>query len=159
MKKPWNDLPLVALPALLVLLMLAGCGPSPAAPAASTTVPTGGVKDTTCFMKQLQARGATVILLQTYDQTLLFPAPLRLFQVNHAQVSVYEYANELAAQSEAAKISPGGDRIGNAIVDWWMVPHFYLVGKLIVLYMGSEHPTLALLGSILGAPFAEGFWK
>jgi hypothetical protein len=159
MKKPCNDLPFVTLPALLALLMLAGCGPSPAAPAASARVPTGGVKDTTWFVKQLQARGATVTLLKTYDQTLLFPAPLRLFQVNHAQVSVYEYANERAAQTEAAKISPGGDRIGNAVVDWWMAPHFYQVGKLIVLYVGSERPTLALLGSILGAPCAEGHWK
>ena len=85
--------------------------------------------------------------------------PFRLFQVNHAQVSVYEYANERTAQTEAAKISPGGDRIGNAIVDWWMAPHFYQVGKLLVLYVGSERPTLALLGSILGTPFAEGHWK
>jgi len=144
MKKPCNDLPLVALPALLALLILAGCGPSPAALAVSARVPTGGVKDTTWFMKQLQTRGATVTLLKTYDQTRLFPAPLRLFQVNHAQVSVYEYANERAAQTEAAKISPGGDRIGTAIVDWWMAPHFYQVGKLIVLYAGSERPLSGL---------------
>ncbi len=114
---------------------------------------------TTWFVKQLQARGPTVTLLKTYNQTLLFTAPLRLFQVNHAQVSVYEYANERATQTEAAKISPGGDRIGNAIVAWWIAPHFYQVGKLLVLYVGSERPTLALLRSILGAPCAEGHWK
>src|SRR5260370_34874003 len=106
LKKRCNELPVVALPALLALLMLAGCGPSQAAPAVSARVPTGGVKDTTWFMKQFQTRGATVTLLKTYDQTLLVTAPLRLFQVNHAQVSLYEYTNERAAQTEAPKISP-----------------------------------------------------
>jgi hypothetical protein len=139
--------------------MLAGCGSSPVALAASAPVPTGAVKDTIWFVKQLQARGATVTLLHTYDQTPLFTAPLRLYQVNHAQVSVYEYAHERAAQTEAATISPGGDRIGNTIVDWWVAPHFYQVGRLIVLYVGSERPTLSLLGSILGPPFAEGHWQ
>jgi len=156
MKRPCTDLFFVTLPALL---MLAGCGSSPETPAASAPVPTGAVKDTTWFVKQLQARGATVTLLQTYDQTPLFTAPLRLYQVNHAQVSVYDYANECTAQTEAATISPGGDRIGNILVDWWVAPHFYQVGRLIVLYMGTERPILTLLSSIMGPPFAEGHWK
>jgi len=156
MKKPCNDPFLVTLPALQ---MLAGCSPSLETLAASAPVPTGAVKDTTWFVKQLQARGATVTLLQTHDQTPLFTAPLRLFQVNHAQVSLYEYANERAAQTEAATISPGGDRIGNILVDWWVAPHFYQVGKLIVLYVGTERSTLTLLGSILGPPFSKGHWK
>ena len=156
MEKPCNDLFLVTLPALL---MLAGCGSSPETPAASAPVPTAAAKDTTWFVKQLQARGASVTLLQTYDQTPLFIAPLRLFQVNHVHVSVYEYANERAAKTEAATISPGGDRIGNILVDWWVAPYFYQVGRLIVLYVGSERPTLTLLGSILGPPFAQGHWK
>ncbi len=156
MKRPCTDLFLVTLP---TMLMLAGCGPSPVAPAASAPVPTGAVKDTTWFVKQLQARGAAVTLLQTHDQTPLFTAPLRLYRVDHAQVSVYEYSTERAAQTEAATISPGGDRIGNILVDWWVAPHFYQMGRLIVLYVETERPILSLLSSILGPPFAEGHWK
>ena len=113
-----DDATFVPLTALMALLMLAGCGSSPETPTAPAPVPTGAVKDTTWFVQQLQARGATVTLLQTVDLTLLFAAPLRLYRVNHERISVYEYANERAAQSETAKISPGGERIGSVIVNW-----------------------------------------
>ena len=54
------------------------------------------------------------------------------------------------ARLEAARISPDGSMIGTTNVAWIATPHFYQKGKLLVIYIGDNVATQALLSSLLG---------
>ena len=67
---------------------------------------------------------------------------------------VYEYADEAAAQSDAALVDASGSTIGTSQPFWVDVPHFFRSGKLIVLYVGSDESVLLALEALLGPQFA-----
>src|SRR5690606_7822658 len=46
--------------------------------------------------------------------------------------------------------------MGTTIVEWVDTPHFYRQENVIVLYVGSDPATLALLQAVIDAPFAGG---
>jgi hypothetical protein len=79
------------------------------------------------------------------------------------RLHVFEYATREQAEAEAALVQPDGRTIagrtgGPALIHicWIATPHFYLSGRLIVLYTGDDARVTALLADLLGRPFAGG---
>lgn len=135
--------------ALVLLVGLAACG-------GSSTPPTshgGPVKDYVSLIDHLRAAGATVVPVGTVTQPFLSVGG-QTITVNGQQVQVYEYANEDAANADAARISSDGGTVGNTMVDWIAPPHFYKTGRLIVLYVGTNTSVMQVLGTTLGPQFA-----
>ncbi len=130
----------------LLLLGLAGCGE----PATSHG---GPVVDYVSLIDHLRAAGATVVPTGTVTQPF-FSVTGQLITVNGQQVQVYEYVNEESANSDAARISPDGGTVGNAMVNWIAPPHFYKRGKIIVLYAGTNPSVIHVLETMLGSQFA-----
>ena len=78
-------------------------------------------------------------------------------RVNGADLIVYEYPDEAAADADAAIVGPDGSSFGNPptiMVSWIDRPHFYKSGRAIVQYVGSDPEVLRVLESVLGPQFA-----
>lgn len=130
----------------LLLLGQTGCGE----PATSHG---GPVEDYVSLIDHLRAAGATVVPTSTVTQPF-FSVIGQLITVNGQQVQIYEYVNEESANSDAARISPDGGTVGNAMVNWIAPPHFYKRGKIIVLYAGTNTSVIHVLETMLGSQFA-----
>jgi hypothetical protein len=87
----------------------------------------------------------------------------RRVAVNESNIDVYEYANAEAMEAEASCVSPGGsgivrkqkgDIVGERIVDWICLPHFYKAGRVIVFYCGDNELIISLLENGLVTQFA-----
>jgi len=131
------------------LIGLVGCG-------GSSTPPTshgGPVKDYMSLVNHLRGVGATIVPTGSVTQPF-FSVPGQVITVNGEQVQAYEYADEEAANADAARISPDGGTIGNTMVEWIAPPHFYKVGQLIVLYVGMNTSLMKILEMTLGPQFA-----
>lgn len=113
----------------------------------------GPAVDYAALVKALEATGATVEPLQE-SQLSLFDIAAQSIELNGAQVQVFEFAGEAAAQAAADTVGEDGTSIGNAAMRWAGAPHFYKMGRLIVLYVGSDGDVLSLLESVLGPYFA-----
>lgn len=140
---------LISIFVALLLLGLGGC-------AGSSTQPTshgGPVKDYVSLVDHLRAAGATVIPTGSVTQPF-FSVPGQVITVNGEQVQIYEYADEEAANADAARISPDGGAVGNTMVDWIAPPHFYKKGQIIVLYVGTSTTVINILETTLGTQFA-----
>jgi hypothetical protein len=123
----------------------------------------------------LRADGATVV---TSDQivppslpvrtpgrnssTVFSTEPSRVLYVNGETVRVYTYPSTMAANADAARVSPDGTTVciplgsetACTVDDSVALPYFFKTGRLIVLYVG-DHPDVArLLKQMLGPPFA-----
>jgi hypothetical protein len=146
----------------LVLLALNACG--------STQVSHGGpVRDYVSLVDHLRAAGVTVVP-ETAENTPTVPTGETsssymsvaglVISVNGARVTVYEYADEAAANAEAARISPDGGTfqpsrgVSGASVDWIAPPHFYKAGRILVLYVGTDTAITTLLTHQVGPQFA-----
>lgn len=140
-------LPLVAL--------LAACG------ATSSSHQSAPPLDYATLVERLRADGATV---EPAGNATAYPivTPLgRMISLNGARVSVFEYQDADAAQTEAAHVSPDGSAYTgddsdrrSAVLDWTSAPRWYHAGPLIVLYVGLNSEVADLLRRELGAPFA-----
>ena len=84
----------------------------------------------------------------------MLAAPGRTLHVNGAVVTVFAYPDAGAAASDAARIAPDGAEIGAARTAWIASPHFYLDGRLLVLYVGDDSALTSLLTGMLGAQVA-----
>ena len=113
----------------------------------------GPVRDYVSLIDNLRAAGATVEPVGEVSQPF-FSVPGYVIEVNGEQVQVFEYADEAAANAEAATVSPDGSTVGRTFVGWVAPPHFFTKGRIIVLYAGSNQATLELLQRVLGPQFA-----
>jgi hypothetical protein len=75
--------------------------------------------------------------------------------MNTGHLNVFEYPTIAAAESDAARVSPDGSFVGNAVISWIGPPHFYKSGRLIVIYAGTDDAVLRPLEAVLGSPFAH----
>ncbi len=107
------------------------------------------------FMKALQDNGNTVEVSGSIQQPF-FSVPGQVIEVDGQELQVFEYPDTAAAAAEAGQISPTGSSIGTHMVTWIAPPHFYTRDRLIVLYVGEDESTTALLAEMLGEPLAEG---
>lgn len=117
------------------------------------STPAGSITDYDSLVASLEARGAEVEYKEEIFQDFL-SVDGKVITVNGIDVQVFEYADAVEAQAEAAQIPPDGSSFATIMVTWIDDPHFYQQGSLIVLYVGSDQATLDLLESVLGTQFA-----
>lgn len=153
-------------PLVMLLVALTACGTAANPPSAialtdptAQPTPVEAVTDLNSFADALRAAGATV----EYEGSVA-PAYLRvsgtILRVGDQRLQVYEYANAAAASADAARFSPDGawvsSDIGATLINWVATPHLYRTRRLIAVYVGDHLPTLELLETVLGEPFAGG---
>ena len=98
----------------------------------------------------LQHAGARAEVVETAAaEDSLFSTPTTHVSVNGGEVYVFEFAS--AAETEAAVA-----RLPQilAVTLFPVGPHFYRGDRMIVLYVGTDPATLALLERLLGPPIA-----
>lgn len=113
-------------------------------------------KELSNLIKNLRAKGATVVLTSEKVSQPFFSAAARIINVNGQGVQVFEYAQASKADREAKRVSSNGMSIGTSKVSWLSTPHFFKTEKLIVLYVGDDQTILRILQSTLGNQFAGG---
>jgi hypothetical protein len=155
---------------LFLLAMLAACaaqptstpeadmsptkGPQSTEASPSPSIPqTGGAEDYDSLVSSLEAAGVTVEPGDEVEQAF-FTVMGRIIKVNGADVQVFEYESAEAMEADAAQVSEDGGSIGTTMVMWVEAPHFYKLGRIIVLYVGEDQATLDLLEGVLGPQFA-----
>lgn len=71
-----------------------------------------------------------------------------------ADVQFFEYASAADAQADAHRIRADGRGTATTQVDWVAPPHFFLKGRVLVIYVGSDPAVISLLRNLLGPQFA-----
>lgn len=115
----------------------------------------GPVKDYLSLIDNLRANGALVNPSGDISQPF-FSIKGQKITVNGDDVQVFEYPDAVAADAEAALVSPDGSSIGTTMVNWVASPHFYKKDKLIVLYVGDTTAIINVLVAVLDPQFAGG---
>ncbi len=119
------------------------------------------VVDYASLIDNLRQAGA-VVEPQGEASPYFLSAKCMVVTVNGGNVTVWEYDDAAAADTEAAYISPDGCSINTGtrvvLIDWIASPHFYKAGKLIVLYVGENEAVTVVLERVLGPQFA-GLYK
>ncbi len=135
--------------ALVVLVVLAACGPKTEDRFASAQA----------LASALREAGAAV------QETAALPPPgfdaqtARTMQVNDGMVYVYEYGSPEGAQAIAAQIGPEGLGLSGEGMPWDGRVSAWQAGDLLVIYPGTDGGLLLLLSGLLGDPLtasAEG---
>ncbi len=152
----------VASMALSVLIV--GCG---IASANSTPIGSHGgpVRDHVSLVDTLRAQGVTVEPMSQVEQpflrakgTVLMLSGGTLKQSGEIQSFNYDDTDLgtngiKAAEEDASNIQPDGNT-RTMMIEWIAPPHFFRKERVIVIYVGSDASTLALLKQVLGAQFA-----
>jgi hypothetical protein len=113
----------------------------------------GPVTDYVSLIDNLRKEGANVEPAGEVNQPF-FSAIGQTIIVNGENVQVFEYSDEVAADTEASLVSPDSSSIGTSMVGWIAAPHFYKAGKIIVIYVGENREVISLLETVLGPQFA-----
>lgn len=115
-----------------------------------------GVMDMERLIQGLCALGATVVLGEEVPDLSIpiFHAPGQFVIVNGDAIQVYEFPDEASAQAVREDTSADGTIIGSPNVGWETPPHFFGIGKVIVLYVRDDPGVLRLLEQILGPQVA-----
>lgn len=165
--------------ALLVLAgLLAGCGgaapktserPSPTgapSPSATGRVPTAspspsgspqaardGVEG---LVADLQNAGAKVSVGAAFKADPIARQGVTVC-IGREEIRVYTYATPQERMAVASTINPNdATHVGASIVEWDGAPKFWQRDRILVLYLGRNAATTALLVSVLGSSFAHG---
>lgn len=141
---------------LIVTVLMTACGAQADAAGPEADVEStqpGSISDVESLTEALLAAGATVEPGEGITQDF-FDVEGQLIKVNDAFVQVYEYGTAEAMGTDASQISEDGSTIGTSMVNWIESPHFYRIGRMIVLYVGEDQAVLDLLEGILGPQFA-----
>jgi hypothetical protein len=116
------------------------------------------------LIQRFKAANATVTTIQHTAGTTVFSGTQPTvdgyeLRVNGTIINAFAFTDDQAAATYAAHITGGNysDPTSHTVlvVDYAAPPHFYRVGKVIALYVGSDRAILRLLASALGPPFAE----
>jgi len=118
--------------------------------------PDADIKDgLMAFTDALNLAGQSVDIAGPVDQPF-FSVPGQLIIVNGEDVQIFEYPDSVAAEAEAAQISPDASSVGTSMMSWVGTPHFYKEDQFIVLYVGENNSVTKALTDALGEPIAEG---
>jgi hypothetical protein len=109
--------------------------------------------DVNSLLTALSTSGATVELGDEVEQSF-FTVTGQILKVNGADVQVFVYDTAEAMEAEAAQVAQDGGSIGTNMVTWMETPHFYKLGRMLVLYVGEDQAVQDLLESVLGPQFA-----
>ncbi|MBI2125842.1 MAG: hypothetical protein HYU02_00785 [Thaumarchaeota archaeon] len=113
----------------------------------------GPVKDYVSLVDALRAKGLKVEPSGKLSQPF-FAIEAQVIDVNGQKLQVYEYASEASMNDEASKVSPDGGSVRNSMISWVESPHFYKIGKIIVLYVGKDSTIINALNDVVGPQFA-----
>jgi|GEM_PF-2223235 len=102
------------------------------------------------FIVAMKAKGYSIEMQVSQNGQSFFSVTPKYFKVNGDIISIYEFTNYDSAKSQSRTISNDGSRIGNSSIDWIDKPHFYVKGKIIVGYIGSNQTILNDLSKIMG---------
>jgi len=124
---------------------------------APTPVPTTShgelVTDYISLIDHLSATDASIQPIGEISQPF-FSVKGLVIAIDGSDVQVFEYADADTVDADAALVSHDGSSIGTTMASWVASPHFYKVERLIVLYVGENEDTIAILESVLGPQFA-----
>ncbi len=124
--------------------------------AETTTTLEAGEAEPDRFVAELSAAGVEAEQVETFS-TEPVGGQGHLLCVDDQEVRVYLFANDEEAAAAAARIDPDDpSNLGDAIVEWAGNPRFWQRGPMLVLYLGEDQATAALITGVLGQPFAQG---
>lgn len=103
----------------------------------------------------LRAEGAQVEPQGSVKQPF-FDISAQIILVNGSRLEVFDFGKAEFQQAASEQISADGFTIGTMVVDWVEQPNFWAKDRIIVLYVGRDAETIALLNQILGEPLTEG---
>jgi len=141
---------------VLIALLLMACGTVQGGPQSHG----GPVQDQVSLIDALRSKNVTVDISGTVSQPFLSPqsgTSVRLSGgplTSAANLQLFEYGSPSAASADANRISPDGSGTATTKISWVGPPHFFLKGRMMVLYVGSDSAVLSLLQSVLGSQFA-----
>ena len=145
----------IVLVMLILALIVSGCsnsGVSPQIESKGNTVTAQYAIDYDTFTTAMRAKGYSLEELQpSQNEIKFFSVTAKSIKVNGDLIFIYEFTDNATAKSESQRITSDG-QIGNSIIDWIDKPHFYLQGKIIVGYIGSNKTILGDLAKIIGDP-------
>lgn len=140
---------------LLIALLLTACGTVQGPQSHG-----GPVQDQVSLIDALRGKNVIVDISGTVSQPFLSPQSGTTVRLSGgplttaADVQLFEYSSASAASADASRISPDGSGTANTRISWVAPPHFFLKGRVMVLYVGSDPAVLSLLQSLLGPQFA-----
>lgn len=135
------------------MLLLTACGTAPQSQG-------GPVQDQVSLIDALRVQNLRVDISGTVSQPFLTQQSGTTVRVRGADLvkpadlQLFEYGSDAAATAESKRIRPDGSGTGVTIVDWIAPPHFFLKGRILVLYVGNDAALLRILQSLLGTQFA-----
>ena len=131
-----------------LLFLLAACGRPEAA---ATLPPVQTVED---LILALGEAGAWVARSGEVEAGL-FGVPGEVLTVNGIAVEVYGYPSQAERERVSAAIAPDGSALAGQPLIWREAPHIWAQGNVIVVYQGTDGPTILLLDAILGEALAR----
>ena len=140
---------------VLLALLLAACGTVQGPQSHG-----GPVQNQVSLIDALRGKSVTVDITGTVSQPFLSPQSGTTVRISGgpltsgADLQLFEYGSTSAASGDAAKISPDGSGTATTKISWVAPPHFFLKGRVMALYVGSDSAVSSLLQSLLGAQFA-----
>jgi len=139
---------------VLIALLLTACGTVQGPQSYG-----GPVQDQVSLIDALR-KTVTVDISGTVSQPFLNPQSGTAVRLSGgplttpADVQLFEYRSTSAASADANQIRRDGSGTGTTQISWVAPPHFFLKGRVLVLYVGSDAAVVRLLNSVLGAQFA-----
>jgi hypothetical protein len=134
---------------LLAGLWLIGCAPS------TPDLAPRAIHDTEDLILALGDSGAWVARSGELPAGV-FGTPGERLLVGNEEVAVYEYPDSGSRERASLTIAPDGQSIAGQPMQWRNPPHIWAAGGLIVVYQGTDGPTVLLLNAMLGDPIARG---
>lgn len=137
---------------VLIGLLLTACGTEPQSHS-------GPVQDQVSLIDALR-RTLTVDISGTVAQPFLHPESGTTVRLSGAALAapadlqLFDYSSAAAAATDAHQIRADGSGTATTIVDWVAPPHFFLKGRVMVIYVGNDSAVVSLLRSLLGPQFA-----
>jgi hypothetical protein len=120
----------------------------------------GPVQDQVSLIDALRSKNLTVDISGGISQPFLHPQSGTTIRLSGgalaapADVQLFEYGSAASAETDAHQIRADGSGNATAIVDWVAPPHFFLKGRVMAIYVGTDPAVVSLLQSLLGAQFA-----
>ncbi len=106
------------------------------------------------FVGEWASAGAMVTTGGEVPVALFDGAAGQTYIVDDAELQVYQFEDEAAAEAAVASVSSDGGMINDISMRWTGTPHFYRTGDTIIFYVGDDAATLERLNGSFGAPFA-----
>jgi hypothetical protein len=135
-----------------VVFHIQACGSTPPTVAPGTQVPGPETVALATILGQQSALAFVEVMRSSAHP--YFRVPAARYLLNGESLYAFEYASANEAVADAGRIALDGYSVGMTQISWISEPHFYRSGAVIVLYVGKQADTLALLQRVLGQQIA-----